>query len=428
MEPIVKKRHNERRHKHLLEKNYLKALMADISDRYDFNRESWIVETMVNRLDKQIEAFEKTRNFERLKPGEIVLPFKKSKITISLFEEKALNFLVDTKIFANYKKRIINNTLKILQHYDKTANLDDVYSLISVRDSIPRYYKHTEINDTQIDVSHPLVNPDDLGITIDKKIPFITPLPEEIKDEYIHFCVHDIGIKPFIANSILNYVLEKRSLFLPLKSSVKPGQLNWLGTSFKKSKKVGCVQIERQQIPIILTLYTKEELKNKPTNLKKLNTRMMEQLARITTEAYLQQTLLPGDELQLFYLRSYTVIGKLIRKYMQTHKVILPTPGTILDAGTTLTHKELIIDLHMKGYFTNEISRKTYHDPRSVDSYLRTFNSILILWYFNLPKTLISMVTEKGQKVVEQHIDIITKYFPDKTSIEHYLKEKDISV
>ena len=115
------------------------------------------------------------------------------------------------------------------------------------------------------------------------------------------------------------------------------------------------------------TLYTEEELNNKPKNLQHFNEIMMKQLARITIEAYLQETLLPQDELQLFYLRSYSVLGRLLKKYMKTNKCILPVPGSILDAGSMFTHKELVIDLSMQGYYTNEIAKKTYHDPRSVD-------------------------------------------------------------
>ena len=201
-----------------------------------------------------------------------------------------------------------------------------------------------------------------------------------------------------------------------------------IGTSFKKAKKVGCVQIERQKVPIILTLYTEEELNHIPKNLLELNNKMMKQLARVTTEAYLQETLLPQDELQLFYLRSYSVLGKLLRKYMVTNKVILPVPGSIIDSGTMFTHKELVIDFSMQGYYTKEIAKKIYHDPRSVDAYLKVFNSILILWYFGLPKELISMVTERGQKVVQEHINIIKKYFPDNISIKNYLNKKGIAV
>ena len=121
-------------------------------------------------------------------------------------------------------------------------------------------------------------------------------------------------------------------------------------------------------------------------------------------------------------------MSKLIRRYMTINKVILPTPGSILDAGTMFTHKELIIDLSMQGYYTKEIAKKTYHDPRSVDAYLKTLNSVLILWYFDLPSSLISMVTEKGIKVIKEHITIIEKYFPNKDVIRNYLNQKGIAV
>lgn len=90
--------------------------------------------------------------------------------------------------------------------------------------------------------------------------------------------------------------------------------------------------------------------------------------------------------------------------------------------------KELIIDLAMKGYYTKEIAKMTYHDPRSVDAYLSTFNSVLLLWYFEVPSELIAMVTGKGKNVVEQYIEIIKKYFPNNQAIVKYLKTQKIEV
>jgi hypothetical protein len=38
------------------------------------------------------------------------------------------------------------------------------------------------------------------------------------------------------------------------------------------------------------------------------------------------------------------------------------------------------------------------------------------------------MVTEKGIKVVKEHIDILIKYFPDRRSIKNYLNQLGIAV
>ena len=51
-----------------------------------------------------------------------------------------------------------------------------------------------------------------------------------------------------------------------------------------------------------------------------------------------------------------------------------PTPikGITEDAGATLTHKEVICDLHDEGFTPPEISVITLHAPESRDRYLKT--------------------------------------------------------
>jgi hypothetical protein len=429
----MKKRDRERRYKSLLEKDYSKALISDLAVRFDFTQDSWMCRTIVDKFNQTLENWEKENHIERLKPGDLLLPYKEELIVVPLFDKGAIDILVETKLFQPYKKRMIDKVFNLLKSIDNQARLEDVHSLISLRDTIPRSQPGTHLYDLEIDPSFPLINPDDIELRRPERKPaniHIHTPPIDIKNNLINYCVEQLGLKPFVAQNILDYFLERRSYFLPIRSTIQPGQFIWLGTSYKKSKKVGCVQLQRKQIPIVLTLYSPEEISinTRPKNLIELNEQMMNQLARITTEAYMQETLLSDDELQLFYLRSATVISKLIRKYMKVNKVILPTPGSILDAGTMFTHKELIIDLSMQGYYTKEIAKKTYHDPRSVDSYLKVFNAILVLWYYNLPLSLISMVIEKGIKVVNEHINILTKYFPDKGAIKNYLNQLGIAV
>jgi hypothetical protein len=424
----MNKRKNERHYLNLLEKDYLKEIISDIAKRFDFSETSWICQTIISKFNETLEKYEQENNIERLKPGEILLTYQDEIITIPLINLKNLKILADTKLFPPYKKRVIENVLTLLKKIDTQATIDDVHSLISPRETVPRYQDGGNLRDIQIDPSFPLIKPHDIGVKLNKLIPAVVSLPVNIKKTLIEYGVHQLGLKPFVAQNLLDYFLERRAYYLPLKKSVKPGQLVWLGSSIKKCYKPENLFLKQKQVPIILTLYTKQELENRPKDLAELNSQMMNQLARITTEAYLLETLLPLDELQLFYLRSSTVLGKLIRKYMNMYKVILTTPGSILDAGTMFTHKELIIDLAMQGYYTKEIAKKTYHDPRSVDAYLKTLNSVLILWYFDLPTSLISMVTEKGITVVKEHITIIEKYFPNKEIIKNYLYNRGIAV
>jgi hypothetical protein len=424
----MNKRKHERHYMNLLEKDYLKEIISDMAQRFDFSEKSWLCQTMITKFNDALEEHEYHYDIQRLKPGEIRLPYNGEIITIPLINLNNLKILADTKLFPPYKMRVINSVLSLITNVNKQATIDDVHLLISPRETVPRYQDGGNIHDIHIDASYPLIKPDDIGVKSNHVTPTVTALPDNIKNKLIEFSVHELGLKPFVAINMLAYFQQRRAYYLPLKKSVKPGQLVWLGSSIKKCYKPENLFMKRKQIPIILTLYTEQEMNHRPKDLAELNSKMMNQLARITTEAYLQETLLPQDELQLFYLRSAYVMSKLIRKYMTINKVILPTPGSILDAGTMFTHKELIIDLSMQGYYTKEIAKKTYHDPRSVDAYLKTLNSVLILWYFDLPSSLISMVTEKGINVVKEHITIIEKYFPNKDVIKNYLNQRGIAV
>ena len=301
----MKKRDNDRRYMGLLKKDYIDTLVSDISTRFDFNTNSWISESIVTFFNETIEQWEKNENIIRLKPGDILLPYKDNNVTISLFDKEFITMLVETKLFPPYKKRILNKTLAHLKDVDKDANLENVYNLISHRDLVPVSKPGINLNDiSSTNPPYPLVNPHDIVKTVPKFNYENLILPIDIKNKLIDFCIENIGLKHFFAENLVNYFILRRTLFLPLKSSLKPGQMVWIGSCFKKTKKVGCVKIEALRKPIILTLYTENEMKQKCTDLKELDKRMMKQLARITTEAYLQETLLPQDELQLFYLRS----------------------------------------------------------------------------------------------------------------------------
>lgn len=49
--------------------------------------------------------------------------------------------------------------------------------------------------------------------------------------------------------------------------------------------------------------------------------------------------------------------------------MILPTAGTVLDMGRTLTHKK-IVEMSLQGLTTQEIARLIYHTPVAMDNYL----------------------------------------------------------
>jgi len=144
-------------------------------------------------------------------------------------------------------------------------------------------------------------------------------------------------------------------------------------------------------------------------------------MARVLVEAYQQDGLICYSELQWCFLMSSNSIGRILGWYQHKHNVILPSPGTVLDMGRMLTHKDIIVRLHLQGLTVLEISRQTYHAPRSVDAYLKVFDSVFILHLYGLPKELIARVLTRGVSLIEEYLQLIRDNLKEVKEIREYL-------
>jgi len=149
---------------------------------------------------------------------------------------------------------------------------------------------------------------------------------------------------------------------------------------------------------------------------------------RVLVEAYQQDGLISYSELQWCFLASANRIGRILGWYQHKHNVILPCPGTVLDMGRMLTHKDIIVRLYLKGMTVLEISRQTYHAPRSVDAYLKVFDSVLILHLYNLPLKLISRVLNRGESLIEEYLDLVKENLKEVGEIRIYLQSRGIKL
>jgi len=116
----------------------------------------------------------------------------------------------------------------------------------------------------------------------------------------------------------------------------------------------------------------------------------------MVTEAYIQNGLPSFAELPWTSWLSTATVSRAIDHYQHRHQVILPCPGIGLDMGKLLTQRDLMVRLRLPGYGALEIARKTYHNLRSVDAYLKGFDSVLILHLYRLPAELMAGVPGRG--------------------------------
>ena len=89
--------------------------------------------------------------------------------------------------------------------------------------------------------------------------------------------------------------------------------------------------------------------------------------------------------------------------------------------GRMLTHKDIIVRLHLEGLTVLEISRQTHHAPRSVDAYLKVFDSVLILHLYGLPKPLMARVLTRGVSLIEEYLELIKDNLKEVKEIREYL-------
>lgn len=150
--------------------------------------------------------------------------------------------------------------------------------------------------------------------------------------------------------------------------------------------------------------------------------------AWLLSEAYVQNGLLSLTELQWMFLLSQPSVTRAIDTYQRTNQVILPCPGTVLDMGRMLTHKDLIVRLHLQGLNVLEISSRTHHQPRSIDAYLKTFDGVLILHLYGLTPALTASVLGYGEELVNEYLHIIDTYLKAPHEMRDYLQQKGLEL
>lgn len=151
-------------------------------------------------------------------------------------------------------------------------------------------------------------------------------------------------------------------------------------------------------------------------------------MVRVLSEAYVQDALLSYAELQWIFLTSHATVGRALDAYQRQHNVILPSPGTVLDMGRMLTHKDMIVRLHLQGHTTLEIARKTHHHPKSVDAYLKTFDAVLILHLYRVPPALSATILGHGASLINEYHHIMHSYLKDPETMREHLTARGVNI
>jgi transposase-like protein len=205
-------------------------------------------------------------------------------------------------------------------------------------------------------------------------------------------------------------LLIERFLSITDEFSVAPGRLQPYQTmviGVDKREKFGYgTSIANVKLkPAIVSLITPEEILElaEGTPLRELQPRMV---ARIIKEAFEQDAVLSFSIVGLLFGVSQTTISGWVKKYYESHPdEVLPHAGVVFDLGPTLTHKEQVLTLHYQGLLTQEIARRTNHDPHRVDKYLKDHRRIVTAHEAGHTFDEICLLTGLSPSLVREHLD-----------------------
>ena len=161
---------------------------------------------------------------------------------------------------------------------------------------------------------------------------------------------------------------------------------------------------EMHLVSIRLTLYEADDctIKNQQDLLDK-------RITRLSSEAYVQGTLLTQADMAILLGESTKTIMRHITELEKKEKLI-PTRGKWKDIGPGVSHKKRILELYLKGYEYTDIERNTKHTGAAIMRYIKDFSRMLVLTDEGFNDTELRIITGLSDKTIQEYKDLIEIY------------------
>ena len=218
-----------------------------------------------------------------------------------------------------------------------------------------------------------------------------------------------LGRQPKIAQLLCDEIVALVDECFVTEDQLKIGQLLLLAPEQGQGNSYthGLQQVKLK--PVRLTLLLAEDIEALAGGTPAADVRM-QRIARIVREAFDQGACITTTQVGLLLGLSPSVISKHVREYHEAHQDLLPLRGIVEDCSSAISHKELIIKLHIEGLSTSEICKKTNHAPKSVERYVRRFNQVreFVQYLDRTPEpAVIARILGIGEKLATAYLELI---------------------
>lgn len=390
---------------------------AHLKTSFELAPASKLAEAACTLTNQAVEAWEKNQGTKRLKPGELLLEQEGQKLVIPLLAQEVLPHLREGSSPRAVRREMEMLQFSKLKALNPGAGVEELWHLVSQAElTLKRGGKSQEV------LPESPLNVEELKPAGRQHVQGEIPL-ETLKSA-VTTLVDQWGTRPAQAEGMVTLAAKLYTWCCPRVEELDPGQLVWLAHGTRKSRRTD----PRLFQPVVLTLLAPVEQHwplNTTADLKRLK---MRQIERLTAEAWRQDGVLTTLDLEWCLCISPSLIRQLLEAYHERFGVLLPTAGTVLDMGRTLTHKALVVEMALEGLTTQEIARRIYHTPEAVDNYLRLFDRVLLLRYYHVPASAMTRITGHSQGLLEEHLALAEKHFPDEESLVSYINNRGIKL
>jgi len=422
----------------LLDRSLETLQLQHLARRFDFGSESRVAAILVQRINSCMDELEEGLGIVRVKPFELYANKNHRSVIFPLFRTEYLEPIFAGGTFSQSRKLVMEECLERLREAMPHAQRRDVLSVIDPW-SLVKWKRDSRFRDQLVDdIRMPSEETDgDVAEMIDSIRPSLPThragkldfmIPESVASALTDFVVREAGLGPLVSRKLVEEVITLRNISCPRKENLRIGQMPLIVPHVRAHPSLETRTRFRRLTPVIITVYVPGEIKKHPPASPTLLRSLQRRMVRVCFEAYRQNGLLSHRDLQWIFQLNPNRISELLRSFQKEHAIIVPTPGTVLDMGRSITHKDIVINLHLQGYTLTEIAKQTYHSPLAVNSYITTFESVLILYLYRLPPHLMAHLLKRRIGLITEHLKLLEQAFGNAESIRDFLREKGVKI
>jgi len=402
--------------------------------RFDFGQDSTVCRHLIQRAFAAIEDEERRQAIVRVAPFILRLDWNGCSLPVSLLNGEIAGRLVSGEPQNQVQRSCREALYKDLLTRDPDATLDDLRRILAPIELIAAgRSKHQR----GIEPDTGTCRMDLAGLRKTLQIQdTLMPAPEQLPPPpapvvaRVGPIIEKEGKSAEMARSFISHLIALRERFCPLFEDLAPGQLQAVALCVT-DRRMSLKTRYRSHVPVRLTLYTQAELaaleRLGPRDRDAIDEILQRRVARILTEAYCQGGLLSLSLVGIITHQHPARISRLVDDFEARHHLVLPTPGTIHDAGSKLTHKTTIVRMHLTGMDCKEIARQTFHCEEAVGRYIDDFERVLIAKAHGVPQGLIGRILKLADHVVTQYEELITHHIGDIDQVKALLQRQGIA-